>query len=156
MMLSLWRAQRIRKRVAAVIAPLVEGSRFRLGGIAESSWADPYVIGFLAMLITRLAEQHAGSLDNTTLALVQAGAWADVTGQDEETIGEDLLLLSSSNDTLFEQGCRNADLVADALSLSLSRETAPDIEDASWLASPERNDVDALWADCFEARLRSS
>ncbi|NJL07878.1 MAG: hypothetical protein HC900_06150 [Methylacidiphilales bacterium] len=155
MMLSLWRAQRTRKRVAAVIAPLVKGSRFRLGGIAQSSWTDPYVIGFLAMLITRLAERQAGSLDNHTLALVQAGAWADVTGQDEQTIGEDLLLLSSSNDTMFEQGCRNADLVADALSLSLSQDTAADIEVASWLATPESNDVDALWADCFEARLRS-
>ncbi|NJL09134.1 MAG: hypothetical protein HC900_13545 [Methylacidiphilales bacterium] len=155
MVLSLWRAQRTRKRVAAIIAPLVEGSRFRLGGIADSAWSDPYVIGFLAMLITRLAEQQAGAMDNDTLALVQAGAWADVTGQGEDTIGENLVLLSSANDMMFEQGCRNGRVVADALGCSLSQAESVDAEEAPWMASPGQDDVGLLWADCFEARLTS-
>jgi hypothetical protein len=152
-MLSLWRAQRTRRRVAALIAPLVEGSRFRFGAIAEQAWSDPYVIGFLAMLITRLAELQAGKLDNDTLALVQAGAWADVTGQDEDTIGENLVLLSSANDSMFELGCRNGALVADALSGCLSQAESAGADEGPWDASPGRTDVEVLWADCFEARL---
>ena len=73
-MFGLWKAFRGRRAAAGQIVPLVAGTRLRLGNIPDTAWHDPYVIGFLGMLITFIATRSTGALDTDDLAAVQAGA----------------------------------------------------------------------------------
>ena len=150
-MLALWRAQRARNYVVATIAPLIAQSRFRLEGIAEAAWSDAYVVGFLGMLITYLAEKDAGALGTNALAFVQTTAWHDLTEQDSGAIGERIVLLSSSADEMFELGRRNAARVAEAIVQAEQHE--PSFEPAAICAAQIAAEVEGLWNECFDARL---
>lgn len=107
LMRGLWRARRARKAAVATIGPLVTQSRHRLNGIADTCWLDPYMAGFVVMLITLVA-RRAATLDNQNLGLVQCDAWAEITGVRWSLIGEEVLHLSATGDKEFEAGCRNA------------------------------------------------
>ena len=74
------------------IIPLIDGTRLRLGNIPDTAWHDPYVIGFLGMLITFIATRSTGALDTDDLAAVQAGAWTDITGMPGDLVGEEHVL----------------------------------------------------------------
>ena len=104
---DLSRARKARLAVEGTIAPLVERSRLRLGSIPDATWSDPYIVGFIVMLITILARMEVGKINSETLCQVQTKAWEDITGR-TGLIGEEVLLLSTANNRSFENGCRNA------------------------------------------------
>src|SRR5215213_7269457 len=107
-MLELLKARRSRKAAVAAIAPLVERSRVRACGIPESTWFDPYIVGFLVTLITVLARQRHADLRPPSLALIQIEAWTKISGSSFGLIGEEIFFLSASRDRAFETGCRDA------------------------------------------------
>jgi hypothetical protein len=149
---GLWKTYRGRRAAVAQINPLVDGTRLRLGNIPDTAWQDPYVIGFLGMLITSIATYHTGSLDTDDLAAVQAGAWADITGMPGDLVGEEMCFLSASNDSRFISGCRNAEAFIQALDAAVPRSEQLDEEHAP---SPpaEREIRSALWSRYFDAHL---
>ncbi|MBX6426438.1 MAG: hypothetical protein IRZ09_11025 [Variibacter sp.] len=160
--LGLWNARRGRKAAVAAIAPLVERSRNRLNGIADGVWFDPYMIGFLVMLITLVAHRKARVLDNHSLGIVQSEAWAAITGLKPELIGEEVVHLSAMGDGDFEIGCRNAIAFSQALDkmpmrgdddpreLELFSLGPGGIEPADFAESAS---VVALWSHYFDAHV---
>ena len=107
-MFDVWRMRQARKAAVASIAPFVETSRHRLNGIAESVWLDPYMVGFVGTLVTLAAERRSATLRTQAMGLVQADAWADITGARPDLIGEEICFLSAGRSKDFETGCRNA------------------------------------------------
>ena len=164
---ALWRARRGRRAAVAAIAPLVKESRIRLHEIPAPIWEEPYMIGFIVMLITLVARQKVRALDTHSMALVQCEAWAEITGVTRELVGEEVLYLSAVSDKGFMQGC--CDAVEFSRALQLRPTPAIDDHDAWGLAaepafalaapdcSPdadvERAAVADLWATFFEARV---
>jgi hypothetical protein len=155
-MLGLWKAYRGRRAAAAAIIPFIDGTRLRLGAIPDSAWRDPYVIGFLGMLITVTATRLVGSLPTDTLAAVQSGAWADITGMAGDVIGEEICFLGAANDVRFLSGCSNAESFFQALdAASRQREQSLDAGlRVSPVAEGAGHDVGSvLWSRYFDAHL---
>jgi hypothetical protein len=144
---GLWKAYRGRRVAVGEIIPLVEGTRLRLGTIPDTAWRDPYVIGFLGMLITFIATRSTGPLDTDDLGAVQAGAWTDITGIPGDFVGEEICYLSTSNDNRFIIGCRNAESFVRALD-TVGRQG----ERLDELAG-DREVRSTLWARYFDAQL---
>src|ERR1700720_3378215 len=107
-MFGLWRGRKGRKAATAVITPFMVETRRRLGVIHPPAWRDPYVVGFLGMLITLVATRVAGPLGPAVLASVQKGAWADITETEADLIGDEIAFLSAGHNNAFDLGCRNA------------------------------------------------
>jgi hypothetical protein len=143
-MLKLLKVRRARKAAVAAIAPHVERSRWRLHGIPEGTWCDPYMVGFLAMLITLFAQKEVRSLDGQSLGLVQLDAWGQITRTDAGSIGEEITLLSANGDAAFELGCNNARQVFRAI------ERAPSATDE------QGGPGSLLWARYFDDRVSTS
>jgi hypothetical protein len=149
---GLWKTYRGRRAAVAQIIPLLDGTRLRLGNIPDAAWHDPYVIGFLGMLITSIATYHTGSLDTDDLAAVQAGAWADITGMPGDLVGEEMCFLSASNDSRFISGCRNAESFIQALDAAAPQREQLD-EELSASLPADREIRTALWSRYFDAQL---
>lgn len=110
-MIGYFNRLRAARAASAVILPLVEGTERRKRGIAPDIWRQPYVIGFISTLITLIANRTVpGDLDGNRLGNVQLDAWSTVTGERDEQVGEDICMLSASQDAAFVAGCRNAGL----------------------------------------------
>lgn len=118
MLSGIWKARRARKAAVAIIAPFVERSRRRLSGIPEAAWLDPYLVGFMVMLITLIAWRRVNALDNQMLGLVQCGAWGDITGLKADLVGEETLHFCAIGDCEFERGCFDAASIDVALQRS--------------------------------------
>jgi hypothetical protein len=132
---NLARASRARAAAVSRIAPLIEGSKRRLGGISSNAWSDPYIVGLLIMLITIVARASTGRLSSDVLCSVQQQAWQRITRQPSSVVGEQVLSLSRDRDPEFERGCRTA------LHFSTLVLRNANIED---------EEVGALWADAFD------
>jgi hypothetical protein len=164
---ELWKCRRGRRAAVAVIAPLIEGSRCRLNGIPETAWLDPYMVGFIVMLITLAAKREVDVLDSHALGLVQSEAWAEITGMKADLIGEEVLHLSTAGHKIFEAGCRNAvaferalyesSIVSDRLEpWGETVEIGSHQERASRTPGPfVAQDIAELWADYFDSRVTS-
>ncbi|MGO4712001.1 hypothetical protein [Bradyrhizobium sp. 2TAF24] len=96
------------KAAVALIGPLVDSSRSRLNGIPDIAWLDPYLVGFMVMLITIVAKREVARLQDEALCSVQSQAWSEITGLRTELIGEEALLLSSARHQQFELGRQRA------------------------------------------------
>jgi hypothetical protein len=108
-MIRLWRTARARRAAISTINPLVALSRARLGRIPDTAWQEPYMLGFLSMLIALVAVRDArGRMDSDQLGLTQIKAFSRVTGVIDDSIGEQVCLLSAAGDENFLNGCRNA------------------------------------------------
>jgi hypothetical protein len=83
------RVRKARKAAVTVISPIVEKSRHRLGGISEVAWSNPYVIGFMVMLISIIARIASGKIDGNSLRLVQCRAWEDINRMRSDMMAED-------------------------------------------------------------------
>lgn len=108
-MFGLLKVRRARKAAVALISPFVKESQRRFPSqLTEHVWLEPYMVGFMSMLISLAAEHSIGRLDSQSAGLVQLEAWQDVTGFPSDLIGEEICLLSSGNDRRFSYGCLNA------------------------------------------------
>jgi len=108
-MLELFKVRRGRKAAVGLISPLVERSRHRFDQIPEQAWFDPYMVGFLGMLITLVANRATGGLSSRALGLVQSDAWAEITHCRNTLIGEEMCLLSTAQNRFFQRGCASAE-----------------------------------------------
>jgi hypothetical protein len=155
-MYGLFKARRGRRAATAAIAPFVDGSRRRMGGIPDSAWRDPYFIGFLGRLITLVSNREVGALKPDYLAAVQAGTWRDVTGTPGDLIGEDICFLSACGDGRFVEGCRQAEAFLEALDAASSWND-PGLDGAGEIRTRpvwvDGGDGSVLWSRCFDARL---
>jgi hypothetical protein len=104
-MFDMFKAWQAKSAVYSVLAPFM---RLAVAEAPPSAWLAPHVIGFLATLVTRLAERHAGELRSHAMASIQASVLRRLTGIGEELIGERITLLSSLGDPSFEAGCAGA------------------------------------------------
>ena len=103
------KAAKARRVAIALIAPLVENSRRRLGGIPEQSWSEPYLLGFMTMLISLIVKVETdGTISDEMLGLAQLEAFSQISGQNGDNIGEQICMLSAGRDALFGAGCENA------------------------------------------------
>ncbi|MGP9819628.1 hypothetical protein ACTZWW_06410 [Salinarimonas sp. NSM] len=75
---------------------------------SDSIWLDPYLVGFLATLITLIAKRKAGPLKEEALALVQEGAFSELTGLDGTLLAVELVLAGHAPSRAFSQGCADA------------------------------------------------
>jgi hypothetical protein len=151
--LSLWRARRGRRAATTAISPLMNKTRQRLDGLPDSVWREPYVVGFLGMLITLHATRNAGSLGTAALASAQAGAWSDITGTAANLVGEEICFLSAAGDKAFDLGCRNAASFFEAMDMLDRRSEESLLKDR---VSPDACDDteegrSTLWARYFDA-----
>lgn len=108
-MIRPWRTAQAVRAATTVIGPLVAASRARVGPVPESAWLQPYMLGFMAMLIALVAAHRTqGRIDSDQLGLAQIRAFARITGVMDDSVGEQLCLLSAAGDESFLSGCRNA------------------------------------------------
>jgi hypothetical protein len=159
---DLWRIRRGRRAAVASIRPFVEASRCRMDGIAEGVWLEPYMVGFVGTLVTLAAGRRSAGLGTQAMGLVQADAWADITGSRPDLIGEEICFLSAARSKEFETGCRNAARFFGALSGEPPDTSFSAMGDAG-LAMPEETeasdaaepygDPDALWSAYFDAHV---
>lgn len=108
-MFGLWKTAKARRAARNMISPWVDYSRHRLGTIPDKAWHEPYIIGFMVMLISLAANIKMSSrIADDAMGLVQLQAWADITGMQDDHIGQEISLLSSRRDLEFGEGCNNA------------------------------------------------
>jgi len=154
-MFGLLKVRRARKAAVALISPFVEQTQRRCSStLTEQAWLDPYMVGFMSMLISLAAERAAGHLDSHSAGLVQLEAWRQVTGCSGNLIGEEICLLSSSNDRRFGHGCFNAGRFMDELTRPTSGH--PDHLPPGFNVHGISYDVSAataLWSELFDAYL---
>lgn len=162
LLVGLWKARRGRKAAVATIAPFIERSRQRLRDIPETAWLDPYLVGFMVMLITLVARREVSALDSQALGLVQGGAWGEITGVKSDLIGEETLHLCTTGDREFERGCRDAI----AIDLALYRNSVERNSDLGFTGlhdglgldmgearDPEADNLMLLWEHYFDAQV---
>lgn len=107
-MLEFWKMRRARKAVLAAILPLVQRTRFVHGHISDDAWLEAYMVGFMSMLITLIAQRSVGSIGTDALGNIQADTWQEITGLPGSLFGEEMCLLSACGHRDFERGCGNA------------------------------------------------
>jgi hypothetical protein len=152
-MFGLWKSRRARSAACAMIGPLLNQSRQR-GTIPETAFRDPYIIGFLSMLITLIAKRHVGPLGAASLASVQVKAWRDITGTDGALVGEEICFLSAGGDKAFDLGCRNANSFFQAVSEGSGHRLGDDFADTRAFPAPfidVSEGGSSLWARYFDA-----
>ena len=150
--LDLIRVFRAKRAATSRIAPLVEGSKRRLGGIPEFAWCDPYLIGFTIMLITIAAKSTSRRLDDNALCLAQEQAWKCITCRPFDSVGERVLLLSRENNPDFARGCQTAhefgSLFDDDQHHSTTLITFPES------CSDDESDTVQTWISAFDAHIQ--
>ena len=157
------RTRKARRAAVATISPIVEGSRHRLGGISDVVWSDPYIIGFIVMLISIVAKLESDRMSENALCTVQRRAWEEITEMTSEMMTEELLLLSTERDQEFELGCHNAAAFSTILfgagtlqegaGLAGAERWNGTIDGEPISSFIEREDVDAAWVQYFDAHI---
>jgi hypothetical protein len=161
--IELSRVRKARRAAVTTISPIVEQSRHRLGAISDAAWSDPYMIGFMVMLISIIARVESGRIARNAMSRVQRKAFEDITSMTSDVMAEELLLLSTSRNRDFELGCHNAVAFGSILlgtpipsegggmPREDRRSELPEVEFAKPFAQCE--DVSAAWEQFFDARL---
>jgi len=159
------RTRKARRSAVATISPIVEGSRQRLGGISEVAWSDPYIIGFLVMLISIVARLESSRISGNSLCVVQCRAWEDITASTSDLMAEQLLLLSTDRNRDFELGCSNAaafgaiffgtETLHEGGGLTNLEKWSDKPEDETIASFAQREDVAAAWTQFFDAHIAS-
>jgi hypothetical protein len=150
--LDLIRVFRAKRAATSRITPLVEGSKRRLGGIPESAWCDPYLIGFTIMLITIAAKATSRRLDDDALCLTQEQAWKCITCRPFDSIGERVLLLSRDNDPDFARGCQTAHEIGSMI-IDNPRLSTTKLITFLESDSDEGNTTVQVWISAFDAHI---
>lgn len=114
-MFELIKIRRARRLAHATIAPFLQRDPSANVTLQAGDWLQPQIIGFLATLVTLLAQRHCGPMRNHALAAVQSDVLNAVTGIGPELIGAEIFLLSSREDPSFTAGARGAVAFIEAL-----------------------------------------
>ncbi|MCV0429771.1 MAG: hypothetical protein K5905_30400 [Roseibium sp.] len=162
-MLELWKSRRARKAAVATIRPLVERTRFANGNISDDRWMDAYMVGFLTMLITLIAQRRVDTIGSEALGIVQADAWQEITGLPGQLVGEEACLLSANGHRDFMRGCHNAGKLESALTAQSGfhwfNSGNPDLDGTVETGGTRRmlddTEIHALWSEYFERPLLS-
>ena len=166
------RARRARQAAVAALAPLIEQSRRRCGPAVDAAWRQPYMIGFLSMLITLAAMSSTRRpLSRDELGLAQIESWSRLTRLPDDSIGEDIQLLSAERNGAFVEGCANAldfwsayrlrerPYDVDSFPHRIAHMHAPDASPLEQISLHEKinyssSDASDLWRFFFENRLK--
>lgn len=159
------RTRKARRAAVSAISPIVEDSRHRLGGISDIAWSDPYIIGFMVMLISIIARMQSGKMSEDSLCLVQCRAWEDITAMQSDLMAEQLLLLSTDRNRDFELGCQNAAAFSSVLfgtttlqegaGLPSPEQWTDKLESETTSAFAQREDVSSVWTQFFDVHIAS-
>ncbi|MFJ5370306.1 hypothetical protein ACIPIA_13885, partial [Bosea sp. CER48] len=114
-MFELFKIRKARRMAHAAIDPFVRRDPAGTATLQAGDWLQPQIIGFLATLVTLIAQRHCGPMRNHALAAVQSDVLNAVTGIGPEVIGEEICLLSSREDPAFAAGARGAVAFLEAL-----------------------------------------
>lgn len=106
------RPSRASREVAQLFEPFIGLSERRLGAISSLAWRKPYIAGLLITLITLNARRLSrmrfeAEPSDSRMAAIQTGAYAILSSQSSDGLGEMILALSLDNDAAFALGCRN-------------------------------------------------
>lgn len=112
-------------------------------GLEAGAWLQPQILGFLATLVTLIAERTCGELRNHALASVQASVLTALTGAGPEVIGEEICLLSSRRDPAFTAGSIGAVAFLDAMNADQSQ------------PGGEGSALDDLWNEHVERHIKA-
>lgn len=149
-MFELFKIRKASRLAHAAIDPFVHRDPAGAIVLQAGDWLHPQIIGFLATLVTLIAQRHCGPMRNHALAAVQSNVLNAVTGIGPELIGEEICLLSSREDPAFAAGARGALAFIEALRLP----SALDEADATpILADPS---LQRLWEEHVNQCLRRS
>lgn len=107
-MFELLKIRKARRMAHAAIDPFLRRDPGGAAILQAGDWLHPQIIGFLATLVTLIAQRHCGPMRNHALAAVQAHVLNAVTGIGPELIGEEICLLTSHEDPAFAAGARGA------------------------------------------------
>lgn len=159
--LDFWKIRKARRAAVEIIGPLVERTRLLNGRIDDKVWMSPYMVGFMAMLITLAARRHFASISQDALGNVQQDAWQALTGLSGAMMGQEVCLLSSAGDAEFELGCENAARFMAALAAQQDAAAAGDPDAAfcdagsggQFGSGQAGRDIWALWSEYFEGPM---
>lgn len=115
-MFELIKIRKARRLAHATIAPFLDRNLGTGETLQAGDWLQPQIIGFLATLVTLLAQRHCGPMRSHALAAVQSKVLNVVTGIGPELIGAEICLLSSREDPAFATGALGAAAFVEALS----------------------------------------
>lgn len=149
-MFELFKIRKARRIARAAIDPFVRRDPAGAVLLQPGDWLHPQIIGFLATLVTLIAQRHCGPMRNHALAAVQSNVLNAVTGIGPELIGEEICLLSSREDPAFAAGARGAVAFLEALRPA----DALDVLDAA--SGPADPSLQRLWEEHVSQCLRRS
>lgn len=115
-MFELLKIRRARRLAQATLDPFLRGASGSGDGPQAGDWLHPQIIGFLATLVTLVAQRDCGPMRSHALAAVQADVLNAVTGIGPELIGEEICLWSSRGDPAFAAGVGGAAAFLEAMS----------------------------------------
>ena len=107
-MFELLKIRKARRMAHAAIDPFLRRDPAGTAILQAGDWLHPQIIGFLATLVTLIAQRHCGPMRSHALAAVQAHVLNAVTGIGPELLGEEICLLTSHEDPAFAAGARGA------------------------------------------------
>jgi hypothetical protein len=116
-MFELLKIRRARRLAHATLEPFLRRASGGSDALQAGDWLHPQIIGFLATLVTLIAERDCGPLRSHALAAVQADVLNAVTGIGPELIGEEICLWSSRGDPAFTAGSGGAAAFLEAMSV---------------------------------------
>jgi hypothetical protein len=149
-MFELIKIRKARRLAHATIAPFLQRAPEASGTLQAGDWLQPQIIGFLATLVTLLAQRHCGPMRSHALAAVQSKVLNAVTGIGPELIGAEICLLSSREDPAFATGALGAVAFVEALN-------PPDeIDEIELTRMPSDATLLKLWEEHVDQCLRRS
>lgn len=130
-MFELLRIRRARRLAHATLEPFLRGAPGSSDGLQAGDWLHPQIIGFLATLVTLVAQRDCGRMRSHALAAVQADVLNAVTGIGPELIGEEICLWSSRGDPAFVAGVGGAAAFLEAMSARVGGPDGNEADDAA-------------------------
>jgi hypothetical protein len=114
-MFELLKIRKARRLARAALEPFLRTGASGSDPVQAGDWLHPQIIGFLATLVTLVAQRACGPMRSHALAAVQADVLNAVTGIGPELIGEEICLWSSRGDPAFAAGAGGAAAFMEAL-----------------------------------------
>lgn len=140
-MFDLLKVRPARRAAYSALEPFVHKSARAHAELETGAWLQPQILGFLATLVTLIAERTCGELRTHALASVQASVLNALTGIGPELIGEEICLLSSRRDPAFMAGSLGAVAFLEAM------------DAARPVPNSDGDALDELWSEHVERHI---